>query len=385
MDHNAPVDAPELVLPDPTRPGLHDVLPSLLAGVSPGGPSPGLGLPQVRAAGLLLVDGLGHRLLHEYARDAPFLSAMFDHGPLLVGFPSSTPISVTSVGTGLPPGTHGTLGVRFRVDGTLLDSLSWSTGGADAREFLVPETVQPRPTVFERAVGLDVGATVVSDRAFRHSGLTRSALRGARYRGVGAFGDLAAELLDALARPGPQLVYGYHADLDQLGHLRGPGSTSWRWQLRQIDRLVEQLVDELPDGALLAVTGDHGMVAVDRRYDADTDADLLAGVALVGGDPRARLVYTDPGAADDVLAAWRGVLLDDAWVLPGPEAADRGWFGPVDDAVRARVPDVVAALRGSAAVVCSDAEPVLSRMPGQHGSLTPDEYLVPLLVATATR
>lgn len=377
------MEAAELVPPDPARPGLHDVLSSLLAAVTPGGPSPGLGLPPVRAAALLLVDGLGHRLLHAFAGDAPFLSAMADHGPLPVGFPSSTPISVTSLGTGLPPGTHGTLGVRFRVDGTLLDSLTWSTGGGDARESLVPETVQPRPTVFERAVGVDVGATVVSDRAFRESGLTRSALRGARYRGVGAFGDLAAELLDALARPGPQLVYGYHADLDLLGHLRGPGSTAWRWQLRQVDRLVEQLVAELPAGALLAVTGDHGMVAVDRRYDADTDADLLAGVDVVGGDPRARLVYADPGAADDVLAGWRGVLGDDAWVLPGAEAIERGWFGPVDDAVRARVPDVIAALRGSAAVVCTDAEPVLSRLPGQHGSLTADEHLVPLLVATA--
>jgi hypothetical protein len=125
------------------------------------------------------------------------------------------------------------------------------------------------------------------------------------------------------------------------------------------------------------------MVAVDHRYDAETDADLLAGVALVGGDPRARLVYAHPGAGDDVLAAWRGVLGDDAWVLPGAEVVERGWFGPLDDAVRARVPDVVAALRGSAAVVCPGAEPLISRATGQHGSVTADEQLVPLRVATA--
>ena len=107
------------------------------------------------------------------------------------------------------------------------------------------------------------------------------------------------------------------------------------------------LAEDLPPGALLAVTGDHGMVTVDRRHDADTHPDLLLGEPMVGGDPRARLVYTRPGSAPDVLAAWRATLGDDADVRSGEEAVDAGWFGPVDDAVRARVPDVVAATRGT--------------------------------------
>lgn len=343
--------------------------------------SPGITLPSARSAVLLLVDGLGRELLTEHAADAPFLAGTADVGPLTVGFPTSTPISVTSLGTGLPPGAHGTLGVRFRVDDTLLDALTWTEGTVDLRERLAPEAVQPRPTLFERAVAAGVRSTVVSDRAYRESGLTRSALRGATYRGVGALGDLAAETLTALAEPG--LVYAYHADLDQLGHLRGPGSPAWRWQLRQIDHLVAMLVEDLPPGTLLAVTGDHGMVEIDRRHDADTHPDLLLGEPMVGGDPRARLVYARPGSAADVLAAWRATLGADADVLPGEEAADAGWFGPVDDAVRVRVPDVVAATRGNAAIVRSAGEPVLAKLPGQHGSRSDAERLVPLLVHAA--
>ncbi|GAA4765053.1 alkaline phosphatase family protein [Actinomycetospora chibensis] len=371
----------EPMLPDPAAPGLHDVMPAVLAGLGAGPTVPGLALPEARATGLLLIDGLGHAQLREHARDAPFLAGLPEHGPLPVGFPSSTPISLTTLGTGLPPGAHGTLGVRFRVDDLLLDALTWTADGKDARDQLVPEVVQPHPTAFERAVAQEIGATVVSHRAFRQSGLTRSALRGADYRGVGALGDLAAEMIEALRRPGRQLVYGYHADLDQLGHLHGPGSLAWRFQLRQLDHLVEQLVTELPADALLAVTADHGMVTVDRTHDADTDPDLLGGVALVGGDPRARLVYARPGAADDVLDAWRGVLGDDAWIRSGAEAVEQDWFGPLDHALRARVPDAVVALRGTAAVVRTEEEPLLSRLPGQHGSLTPEERYVPLLVA----
>jgi hypothetical protein len=101
---------------------------------------------------------------------------------------------------------------------------------------------------------------------------------------------------------------------------------------------------------------------------------------VVGGDPRARLVYTRPGSAADVRAAWAATLRDDATVLSGDEAVEDGWFGPVEDAVRTRVPDVVAVTRGTAAIVRSEGEPVLAKLPGQHGSVTDAERLVPLLV-----
>ena len=361
---------------------LADVLPSLLHAI--GAPlddrAPAFTLPPARAAVLLLVDGLGHELLRAHAGDAPVLAGLADTGPLTVGFPSTTPISLTSLGTGLPPGSHGTLGLRFRVDGELLDALGWSSGRRDLRDVLVPEQVQPEPTVLERAAAAGVEVRSVSPLEFRTSGLTRSGLRGGRYRGVAALGDLAVEILSGADGPGPRLVYAYHADLDKLGHLHGPGSPAWRWQLRQIDTLLGMLLEALPAGTLLAVTGDHGMVTVDRITDADAEPALQDGVALLGGDPRARHVYAHPGATDDVLAAWRSTLGDDAWVVPREEAVEQGWFGPVQDRVRSRIGDVVVALRGTAAVVRREAEPYLSRFPGQHGSLTPAEQLVPLLV-----
>lgn len=363
---------------------LAEVLPALLRALGLPEPASDLVVEPARAAALLLVDGLGRELLDAHAADAPYLSSMADAGPVTVGFPSSTSISLTSIGTGLPPGAHGVLGISFRVAGGLLDSLKWTSHGAgealDLRESLVPEQVQPSPTAFERAEAAGIGVTVVSQRIFRGSGLTRAALRGGRFRGTHALGDLAAEVLAALDGPGRRLCYGYHADLDAMGHLHGPGSLAWRMQLAQVDRLVQRIAEDLPPGAVLAVTGDHGMVAVDRIHDADTDDALRQGVLLLGGDARARHVYARPGAADEVLAAWRSVLGDDAWVVPGAQAVADGWFGPVAPAMRGRIGDVVVAARGTAAVVRSEAEPQISRMPGQHGSLTTAEQLVPLLL-----
>ncbi len=357
---------------------LAEVLPALLDG--------GLGIEPARAAALLLVDGLGAELLAAHADDAPFLAALPDAGPLTVGFPSSTAIGLASLGTGLPPGGHGLLGTSLRVsDEVVMDTLRWSEHGShgrvDLRGPFPPEDFQQASTVFERAEAAGVGVTVLTRPAFRDSGLTRAVLRGGAFTGVHAFGDLAAGILTALAEPGRRLVYGYHADLDAMGHVYGPGSLPWRLQLAQVDRLVATVAARLPADAVLAITGDHGMVAMDRTFDADTHPDLRAGVAVLSGEPRARHVHTAPGAAADVLATWQGVLGDAAWTVSREQAVDEGWFGPLSPHFAGRIGDVVAAARGTAGVVRSRAEPFLSGLVGQHGSLTPAEQLVPLLVA----
>ncbi|QRP43322.1 alkaline phosphatase family protein [Amycolatopsis sp. FDAARGOS 1241] len=363
---------------------LADVVPSALAGLGVPGERDALGLPAAERVCVLLVDGLGWELLRRHAETAPFLSSLAAR-PLTAGFPSTTATSVASLGTGLTPGEHGVVGYAFEAGRDVLNVLGWRrhTGGKpiDLRQRVVPEQLQPRPTAFERAAAAGVGVCVVGPRDQRDSGLTRAALRGGEFRGVHAFGDLVSAVGAALAEP-RSLCYAYHADLDLLGHVHGPGSEPWCFQLSFVDRLVEAIAGTLPAGSALVVTADHGMVTVGERVDFDTTPALQAGVRTVGGEARARHVYASDGAAPDVLAAWRETLGERAWVLGRDEAVAAGWFGPrVNAEVLPRIGDVVAAARGTAAVVRTEAEPRLSRMTGQHGSVTDEELVVPLLIA----
>src|SRR4029078_13298933 len=96
---------------------------------------------------LLLVDGLGARLLRRYAADAPFLASLPDAGPLTAGFPASTATSLTSLCTGTPPGHHGMVGITMRVGAgrrtRLLHTLHWTAVGVkpplDLRDDFPPE------------------------------------------------------------------------------------------------------------------------------------------------------------------------------------------------------------------------------------------------------
>jgi hypothetical protein len=375
----------QLPQPDPNLPHLADVVPSVLSAMGVAGFDGPIPLPgEIAGACVLLIDGLGAGLLDTYAEDAPVLAALRGRR-LQVGFPSTTVAGLAAVGTGCRSGEHGMVGLSFRLPGAdVVNALGWRPHpwGPDLRDKLPPEQVQPMSTTFERAAGAGIAVSVINGAQFTGSGLTRAVLRGGRYVGVQALGDLAACVRSAVADGG--FCYGYHSELDLLGHVYGPGSTAWRMQLRQVDRLVESIVEGLPPGGLLAVVADHGMVAVDASEVVDIDAcePLLDGVEAIGGEPRARHVYVADGAADSVLAAWRETLAQRAWVVSRDEAIAAGWFGDrIGIDVRFRIGDVVAAARASAGLMRRTVEPLLSSLIGQHGSLTPAEQEVPMLLA----
>jgi hypothetical protein len=370
---------------------LTDVLPSSAALLGVPGCTDALGLDrwtdgrEVPAVVVLLVDGLGWNLLLANLDAAPFLAQMVSAGadPVTVGFPSTTATSIASLGTGQTAGRHGLVGYTFALPGSdaPLNALRWDTS-AD------PLDVQPVPTVLERASDAGVDVVHVAQRSFDGSGLTRAALRGARYPGADTLGEsvqmTAAATADAVAGRRRALVYVYTGDLDNVGHIRGCGSDGWRAQLEQVDLFVRQLHRSLPPGVLLLVTADHGMVDVGPtdRVDVDAEPLLRAGVRLVAGEPRARHVYARDGAAGDVLAAWRERLGDTAQVLSRDEVVAAGWFGPsVSAQVLPRIGDVVVAPTEATAVVATRAHPREARLVGYHGSTTTDEVLVPLLVA----
>jgi len=341
-------------------------------------PPAGLVLPDAPSYVVFLVDGMGAELLRRHAHAAPFLSELFDDSRSgTAGVPSTTATSLTSLGTALPPGSHGLVGFTSRVPGTdrLLNALQWDPQ-VDPKEW------QPHPTAFARLVGLGVTVTSVNKREFRGSGLTVASQRGADFVGADRVGERIAGVV-AAARVRPSLTYVYDGDLDWTGHRFGVASSQWLQQLAMVDAEAEQLRDALPAATRLLVVADHGMVdsPTESRLDVDDHPELRDGVALVGGEARFRHLYVDRGAVDDVASAWRSTLGDRAVVLTRDEAIARGWFGAVEAGVRPRLGDVVVACTGDNAVMSTSDFPYETTLVGLHGSLTPAEMQIPVIVA----
>ncbi|WP_033341271.1 alkaline phosphatase family protein [Catenuloplanes japonicus] len=377
-----------VVRPAYGRASLADVLPSALAvlGVA-GSPDPlalTKALPGVRRIAVLLVDGFGTYQLPAASAIGGTIADLSagrlgSHTQLTSGFPSTTPVSLVTLGTGAPPGEHGVLGIALHVPGTdrVFDLLHW---GDDPD----PAAWQPVPTQLERAATAGVRVTLVTRPEFDGSGLTTAANRGGAFRGASDVDELVTEILGALSGDEtPVLVSAYYREMDKAGHLYGLRSPEWAETAADVDALITRLADGLPDDAALLVTADHGQIDVpwDRRYDLDTDPRLSAGVRLVAGEPRVRYLHVEPGAEDDVIAAWRAVLGADAEVVSRAEAVAGGWFGPVAEGNLARIGDVVVTMRDVAVTMASEHDPpVVSTLIAFHGANTAAEMSIPLFV-----
>jgi hypothetical protein len=256
----------------------------------------------------------------------------------------------------------------------LLNALMWDND-VDPREW------QPTPTAFGTLSAAGLPVTVVNKREFRGSGLTEAGSRGAAFVGADRVGERIVAVAEAAATS-PSLTYCYDGDLDWTGHRFGVDSHEWREQLSMIDYEAERLREALPDSARLVIVADHGMIDSPQsaRIDVETEHELRDGVSLIGGEARFRHLYCAAGAIQSVVETWTSVLGSRAAVLSREDAIARGWFGAVSAPVLPRLGDVIVATTGDTTILDSHTFPYEHKMIGFHGSLTPDEMLIPLIV-----
>lgn len=328
------------------------------------------------SAVVLVLDGVGSHNLAARAGHARFLAQSGTKKDVARSvFPSTTASALTSLLTGALPGEHGIVGYRARVPGTddVLNQLrGWDTDGL--------------PLEWQRSAPLSASLGrpffVVSKREYMGTGFTAATQAGAEFHGVDDLTERFTAAADLAAQHPGSLVYTYAPELDSIGHRHGWESDEWVAMLERVDAATRAFAQHLQPGTGAVVTADHGMVDVPRhRHILLADGDpLVAGVRLIGGEPRMLHLYAEDGQAAAVHEAWRAAESSRSWVLSRDELIASGVMGPVSAEVRDRIGDVVIAAR--AGVVYYDdrlADKAPQKMVGQHGSFTPEERIVPLV------
>jgi predicted AlkP superfamily pyrophosphatase or phosphodiesterase len=373
------------VLPDYEGRSLAGVMTSAAAHLAPeAGFTDVFGLPQATHYVVLLIDGLGWHNLAASLANAPYLAGIFGDGIRLTSsVPSTTGTAIPSLTTGVAPGLHGMVGYRFRPtpDAKGMNALSWEGGPDSLDEFHLV------PTVFSRLGSVGVRVNDISLTRFAQTPLTQIAFDGAAFVPVDNENDIAgrvAQAADVVASGGPSLTYVYERGLDHTGHPRGWRSQLWTAKLALIDEAIESFIAQTAGESIcLLVTGDHGMVDVPDQHKlfVEDDSRLGSDVELLEGEARFRHIYTD--RPSDVTKRWAKVLGERAWVYRREEAIEMGLFGPqVSAVVRERLGDCLVAMRDDWAVV-THVWPGEAKLVGMHGSLTPQEMYVPLLIEHA--
>ena len=319
---------------------------------------------------VLLIDGLGANQLRARAAALPVLGSLAGSSISSVA-PTTTATALTSLVTGMCPGEHGIVGYRMDMGASVMNSLRWGDERGDLRRVHPPDVVQP----CEPFMGIKV--PVVSKAELEDTGFTQAHLRGSLPRGWRVASSIPHIVANLLAE-GEPLVYVYYDGLDKVAHERGFGPF-YDAELRACDRLVADVIELLPAGTALYVTADHGQVQVGDNV-IHPPSEVVKLLRRQSGEGRFRWLHAREGADRELESLCEDLFGSLAWVRSRERILDEGWFGPVVRPAALRRLGDVALVPFKDVSFDDPADGGHFVLQCRHGSMTPDEVEVPLLV-----
>jgi len=365
----------------------------------------------VRCVLLLILDAVGYRQLRRYLdMDSSVFTHLALEGrlvPITSVFPSTTVSALTSIWSGRPPLDHGFLGTKLILpkQGVLANMLHMAPaiygGGGSLEDWgWEQEDFIRVPSLAGELAAAGIKTVAHTRHSFLGSTLTRILLSGVEeIRGYVGLSDLWLNLRRTLTERETDrrlFIDAYWAGADNMGHVYGPMGAYLPATLRHFARSFEEdFLDRLPkearEGTLLIITADHGQIATPPEQVTHLpDHPRLQKMLLLppAGESRAAYLYAVPGQ-EDALRDYVSEHLADHFVAQETERVlEMGLFGrgeALAPHIRARLGDVVLIARDDSRLTMREKKEDGVQLRGHHGSLTPEEMLVPLLMVRLDR
>ncbi len=353
--------------PSYTGSGLVNLVAEIERRMTGDSPSPGLAdgptLAETPTWVLVLFDGLGiAQLSHPEA--TVFRSSLAR--TLDAPFPTTTPVSLSTVASALPPSQHGQVAhLSWFPDLELVvNTLKWVTLTGDHVSYDYAGLL-PRPNLWERLRGAGVEPITVQPGDFQTSPLTRALYRGARFEGAWDADDLVDATVTLAGEPG-RFIFTYVPFVDVAGHVYGQGSEQFTQAVKTAAEIWEGISSRLPPGVSLFGTSDHGLMEVSEE-DKLLVRDPRFAHLRFAGDVRGIHLWGETGLMDDLAASVGGDLVDPVRWL-GPDPTDRA-ISHLGDRLLLAPPGKAVIPKGFD-----------KRLRCYHGGLTPEEIEIPLLM-----
>lgn len=355
----------------------------------------------IRRVILILVDALALHRLQRWMADgtAPVWTHLMEQGQLAAitsVTPSTTSTALTTLWTGKSPAEHSVVGYELWLKeyGVVSNMILHSPiafendAGSLVRAGFNPEQFLNLPTLGTHLANYGVRSYALQHRSILRSGLSQMFLKGVQVHGYLTPTELwvnLRHLVESYANL-RQYFWIYSGQIDHFSHYYHPDDERVAAEFGEFSRafaqnFLERLSPATLRGTLLLLTADHGMLATHQsaRYDLRNHPDLARLLHILPtGEHRLMYLFTRPGQAESIRSyfeyAWPGQFV---FIEPS-EAVANGLFGPGSPHPRLsdRLGDLIAAARDEAYIWWAEKENPLI---GQHGGLSADEMIVPLL------
>ncbi len=350
---------------------------------------------------LVLVDALSLHRLQRWMHDgtAPVWSRLAEQGQLAAltsVVPSTTSAALTTLWTGRSPAEHGIIGYELWlkeygvVSNMILHTpISYENdAGSLIKAGFKPEQFLNLPTLGEHLASFDVRSYALQHRSIIRSGLSQMFFKGVSVHGYFTPAEMWVNLRH-LVESNPhvrQFFWAYTGQVDHFSHYYHPDDERTAAEFAEFSHAFEQyflkpLSPAKCQGTLVILTADHGMIATQKstHYDLRNHPELTQHLHILPtGEHRLMYLFIRPQresqARDYFAQAWPGQFI----FIDPQQAVEKGLFGPSQPHphLADRLGDLIAIARQGAYLWWADKENPLI---GQHGGLSPDEMIVPLL------
>ncbi len=345
-------------------------------------------LVAARSVVLFVVDGCGSTVL-ERLRPAGALAA-HRRDTLASTFPPTTASAITTLLTGVSPAQHGLPGWFVDLD---------EVGAVTAVLPIAPRSGPPFDAATQARALAAIAGPALSERiavesfAVLPANIVDSAFSARHHNGSRRLGwrrfDELVDIVAGIARASgaPRYVYAYCDQFDGAAHRHGCQSDEAAAVLSAVDLAFEALLHALRgSGALVVAVADHGFIDVPAEHQLSvSNAPELAAMLLrpLTGEWRCAYARVRRDAHAEFPEAVRGAFGDMIRCVPSTRLLANGWFGPGAHHRR------LARRLGDYTLLAEPGYALHDELPGErvptlvglHGGTTPDERLVPLIVA----
>ncbi|MEE8807247.1 MAG: alkaline phosphatase family protein [Lactimicrobium sp.] len=313
---------------------------------------------------VVLVDGMGSRILQKYGSDLAITKQMKKE--CMTVFPPTTSAATTSLLTGKSPAENGWLGWNqyFReLDDNVILFLDKSQYSSRKYHGFVQKTL-PVTTILDRLKEKNIPCDSIWP-SFGHNPCAS----------LHEQCQLAAKLSH---QPDLRFLYVYWDGFDSWLHEHGPSHPDTHRQLAMINEdilMLEKMVDE--DTGVL-VLADHGQVDC-TIYELQKDEELMAMFRHMPAlEARACAFYLKPGLEDAFVHLFHERFGDKFLLLSKDEILSREIFGPGIPHPRLSefIGDYLAIARTP---LCLTAK--TSHFHGQHAGAMVDEVMIPVILS----
>jgi predicted AlkP superfamily pyrophosphatase or phosphodiesterase len=343
---------------------------------------------------VIVVDGLGYRQLHEVAQTlqpvTQALSKSSVDSCITTVFPSTTSTVLTTLNTALSPAQHGVIGFSMYVKelGCVVNNISFSPisekweGGFEAAG-LEPGYLYPKRTIYNSLWESGVHSRSINPSNLANTVLSRMLYGGAEKFRYSQLSDMMVTLRRFLTDKvyEQEFIMAYWSGVDTIAHKYGPTSDEYKAEVHGFfSMLNSQVLDRISDReTAVIITADHGHADIPEGnfHDLSQDSELLNTLFVPPtGDSRAVFLY--PKSDADVLhARFTGT----SEVLKRQEITKNGFLGEeeITEKLAQRIGDYVALPFEKHSYVYRYPTFDFKPMRGNHGGLSLDELLIPLL------